>query len=89
MENQLYSSDLVDMTQYSKINKGYKYISTNIDVFSKIANAYSIKFKKIRDIKPCFEKTFKNNEPKFIWSDKEMQQFFKDNDVKIYHTTVI
>ena len=36
---------------------------------------------------------FKKNKPKFIWSDKEpaflskeMQQFFKDNDVKIYHT---
>ena len=36
---------------------------------------------------------FKNNKPKFIWSDKEssffskeMQQFFKVNNVKIYHT---
>ena len=33
------------------------------------------------------------NKPKYIWSDKEpfffskeMQQFFKDNNVKIYHT---
>ena len=33
------------------------------------------------------------NKPKFFWSDKEpaflskeMQQFFKDNNVKIYHT---
>ena len=49
--------------------------------------------KKIQDIKPCFEKIFKNNKPKFIWSDKEpsflskeTQQFFKDNNVKIYHT---
>ena len=35
--NEIHSTDLVDMTQYSKINKGYKYIFTNIDVFSKIA----------------------------------------------------
>ena len=91
--NKIHSTDLVDMTQYSKINKGYKYIFTNIDLFSKIANAYPIKSKEIRDIKPCFEKMFENNKPKFIWSDKEpafsskeMQQFFKDNDVKIYHT---
>ena len=50
--------------------------------------------KKIRDIKPCFEKIFeKKNKPKFIWSDKEsaffskeMQKFFKDNNLKIYHT---
>ena len=65
------STDLVDMTQYSKINKGYKYIFTNIDVFSKIAYAFPLKSKKIQDIKPCFEKIFKNNKPKYIWSDKE------------------
>ena len=46
------------MTQYSKINKGYKYIFTNIDIFSKIAYAYPIKSKKIRNIKPCFENVF-------------------------------
>ena len=31
--NEIHSTYLVDMTQYSKINKGYKYIFTNIDVF--------------------------------------------------------
>ena len=91
--NEIHSTDLVDMTQYSKMNKGYKYIFTNIDVFSKIAYAFPLKSKKIQDIKPCFQKIFKNNKPKFIWSDKEpaffskeMQQFFKNNNVKIYHT---
>ena len=91
--NEIHSTDLVDMSQYSKMNRGYKYIFTNIDVFSKIAYAYPIKSKKIQDIKPCFEKIFKNNKPKYIWSDKEpaflskeMLQFFKDNNVKIYHT---
>ena len=91
--NEIHSTDLVDMSQYSKMNRGYKYIFTNIDVFSKIAYAFPLKSKKIGDIKSCFEKIFKNNKPKFIWSDKEpaflskeMQQFFKDNNVKIYHT---
>ena len=49
--------------------------------------------KKIQDIKPCFQKMLMKNKPKYIWSDKEpaflskkMQQFFKDNNVKIYHT---
>ena len=59
--NEIHSTDLVDMTQYSKINKGYKYIFTNIDVFSKYAYAFPLKSKKIQDIKPCFEKIFKNN----------------------------
>ena len=91
--NEIRSTDLVDMTQYSKINKGYKYIFTDIDVFSKIAYAFPLKSKKIGDIKPCFEKIFKKNKPKYIWSDKEpsffskeMQLFFKNNNVKIYHT---
>ena len=91
--NEIHSTDLVDMSQYSKINKGYKYIFTNIDVFSKIAYAFPLKSKKIPDIKPCFEKIFENNKPKYIWCDKEpaflskeMQKFFKDNNVKIYHT---
>ena len=113
--NEIQSIDLVDMSQYSKMNRGYKYIFTNIygnpvlehcfltnfpvsiftniDAFSKIANAFPLKSKKIQDIKACFEKIFKINKPKFIWSDKEpaffskeMQQFFKDNNLKIYHT---
>ena len=91
--NEIHSTDLVDMSQYSKMNKGYRYIFTNIDVFSKIAYAFPLKSKKIGDIKPCFEKIFEKNKPKYIWSDKEpaffskeMQQFFKDNNVKIYHT---
>ena len=33
--NEIHSTDLVDMTQYSKIKKGYNYIFTNIDVFFK------------------------------------------------------
>ena len=91
--NEIHSSDLVDMRQYSKINKGYKYIFTNIDIFSKMAFAFPIKSKKIQDIKPCFEKYLKiisrntygviKNQ---LFFSKEMQQFFKDNNVKIYHT---
>ena len=58
-----------------------------------MASASPLTSKKIQDIKSCFEKIFKKNKPKFIWSDKEpaffskeMQQFFKNNNVKIYHT---
>ena len=56
--NEIHSTDLVDMSQYSKINKGYKYIFTNIDVFSKIAYAFPLRSKKSGDIKPCFQKIF-------------------------------
>ena len=81
------------MTKYSRINKGYKYIFTNIDIFSKFAWSFPIKSKKIVDIKPCFQKIFKNRKPSYIWSDqessffsKEMLKFFEDHNVKIYYT---
>ena len=57
--DEIHSTDLVDMSQYSKMNKGYKYIFTNIDVFSKIADAFPLKSKKIQDIKACFQKILK------------------------------
>ena len=44
------------MVKYSKVNRGYKYIFTNIDIFSKYAFAFPIKSKKILDIKLCFER---------------------------------
>ena len=91
--DEIHSCDLVDMVKYSRVNRGYKYIFTNIDIFSKYAWAFHIKSKKISDIKPCFEKIFKERKPKYIWSDqesaffsKEMLKFFEDNNIKIYHT---
>ena len=41
--DEIHSCDLVDMIKYSRMNKGYKYIFTNIDIFSKIGYAYVIK----------------------------------------------
>ena len=87
--DEIHSFDLVDMQKYSRVNKGYKYIFTNIDIFSKYAYAFPLKTKTIKEIKSCFQKIFKERKPKYIWSDffsKEMLQFFKDNDVKIYYT---
>ena len=34
------------MSKYSRINRGYKYIFTNIDIFSKYAWSFPIKSKK-------------------------------------------
>ena len=91
--DEIHSCDLVDMVKYSRVNKTYKYIFTNIDIFSKYVWAFPIKSKTIKDIKPCFQKIFKERKPKYIWSDKEssffskeMLKFFEDNNVKIYHT---
>ena len=91
--DEIHSCDLVGMQKYSKMNKGYKYIFTNIDIFSKYSWSFPIKSKKISDIKPCFEKIFKQRKPKYIWSDqesaffsKEMLKFLEDHNIKIYYT---
>ena len=91
--DEIHSCDLVDMQKYSRVNKGYKYIFTNIDIFSKYAWSFPLKTKTIKEIKSCFQKIFNERKPKYIWSDqesaffsKEMLQFFKDNNVKIYYT---
>ena len=91
--DEIHSCDIVDMVKYSKVNRGFKYVFTNIDVFSKYAWSFPIKSKKISDIKPCFEKIFKQRRPKYIWSDqesasfsKEMLKFFEDHNMKIYYT---
>ena len=39
--DEIHSCDLVDMVKYSRMNKGYKYIFTNIDVFFKIRMEFS------------------------------------------------
>ena len=51
--DEIHSCDLVDMTKYSKVNRGYKYIFTYIDIFSKYAWSFPLKSKTIKDIKPC------------------------------------
>ena len=43
--DEIHSCDLVDMVKYSKVNRGYKYIFTNIDIFSKICMVISTKIK--------------------------------------------
>ena len=54
---------------------------------------FLLNLKKISDIKPCFQKIFKERKPKFIWSDKEssffskeMLKFFEDHNIKVYYT---
>ena len=44
--DEIHSCDLVDMSKYSKVNREYKYIFTNIDIFSKYAWSFPIKSKK-------------------------------------------
>ena len=91
--DEIHSCDLVDVCKYSKMNKDYKYIFTNINIFSKCSWSFPLKIKTVKEIKSCFQKIFKERKSSNIWSDqesaffsKEMLNFFEDHNIKIYYT---
>ena len=55
-KDEIWSADLVDMQAFSSFNKGFKYILTVIDVFSKYAWAVPIKGKSAASVTKAFEK---------------------------------
>ena len=65
--DEIHSCDLVDMQKYSRVNKGYKYIFTNIDIFSTYAWSFPLETKTIKEIKSCFQKIFNERRPKYIF----------------------
>ena len=52
--NEIHSCHLVDMVKHSRVNRGYKYIFTNIDIFSKYAWSFTLKTKTVKEIEYCF-----------------------------------
>ena len=53
--DEIHSCDLVDMVKYSRMNKGYKYIFTNIDVLG----VFLLNLKKYQILNHVFKKFLK------------------------------
>lgn len=88
----IWSSDLMDKQDIAKHNKGYKYILTIIDIFSKYAYAIPLKTKSSREIMEAFTKLFITKRPKKLWTDQGSEftnnlftKFLKDNNIELYH----
>lgn len=64
--------DLVEMQPYSRVNKGYRYILTAIDIFSKRAYAQALKNKTAKEVANAMENIIQvlENPPKNIQSDE-------------------
>src|SRR6267154_2120281 len=91
--DEIWSADLVDMQQYSRQNKGYRYLLTVIDIFSKYAWAIPLKTKTGKEIIQSFEKLIKVRKPKKIWTDagkefvnKYFKEFLAKNEIELYQT---
>ena len=74
-KDEIWSADLVDMQAFSSFNKGFKYILTVIDVFSKDAWAIPIKDKSAASVTKAFEKIISDRIPKKLWVD-EGKEFY-------------
>jgi Integrase core domain len=93
--NDTWQIDLVEMIPYAKYNKGYKYMLTVIDNFSKVAYAVPLKTKKGEEVSEAMEKVFKESKshPKNIHSDlgkefynKNFKELMKKYKINLYAT---
>src|SRR5215468_11628681 len=73
----LLQADLVEMIPYSKENKGYKYLLTLIDCFSKKAYAAPVKDKTAKNVKSAMESILPDN-VKNLQTDEGKEFFNKD-----------
>jgi hypothetical protein len=88
--------DLLDLSKFSKTNKGYKYILIMIDIFSRFVDAIMIKTKNIEDTTHALKLMldFNNIHPNVIISDSESSFLSKPfqnllEERNIYHDAVV
>ena len=68
--DEIFAADLVEMQKFTKLNKGYRYLLTCIDMFSKYSWVIPLKDKKGITIKNALQKIFKQRKCKFLWTDR-------------------
>ena len=91
--DEIFAADLVEMQKFVKLNKGYRYLLTCIDIFSKFSWVISLKDKKGITIRNALQKIFNKRKPKFLWTDKgkefynkQVQDLLNENNIKLYST---
>ena len=91
--DEIFAADLVEMQKFSKLNKGYRYLLTCIDIFSKFSWVIPLKDKRGITIKQALQKIFNKRKPKFLWTDngkefynKQVQDLLNENNIKLYST---
>ena len=71
----IWTADLVDMSPFSRSNKGYKYLLPVIDVFSKYGRIVPLKTKPGKEVAQEFRKLFLGGHPSRLWIDKGTQYY--------------
>ena len=65
-----WAAELVDMSAFSRDNKGFKFILSIIDVFSKYGWLVPLKDTKGLTVRDAFQIVFKERVPEKLWTDK-------------------
>ena len=92
--DEVWCSDLVEMQQFSKWNKGYRYLLMVLDVFSKYGWITPLKDKKGETVSEALKTLLKEGRiPKYLWVDKGKEYYNKHvkdllekNNIQMYST---
>ena len=91
----VWAADLVEMQEWKKVNKGYRYILNVIDCFSKYAWSVPLEDKKGETVLDAFKYIVKisDRKPAYIWVDggkefynKDMTAWLKAENITRYST---
>ena len=66
----IWAADLVNVSPFSRSNKGYKYVLIVIDVYCKYGWIMPLKIKTGKEVAQAFRKLFHNGHPSRLWTDK-------------------
>ena len=87
------TTDLVDMSSFSRSNKGYKYPLAVIDIFRKNGLIVPLKTKTGKEVAQAFQKLFLSGPPSRLWTDKgngfynqQLKAVLAANNVTLYST---
>jgi len=73
--NDLYQADLVEMIPFSRSNKGYKYILTMINCFTKFAIAFPLKSKTASEVESVLKQILPHHPMKHFQTDQGTEWF--------------
>ena len=77
--DKIWCSDLVEMQQFSKWNKGYRYLLMVLDLFSKYGWIVPLKDKKGETVTEAFQTIFtEGRNPQYLWTDKRKEYYNKN-----------
>jgi hypothetical protein len=88
LKNEMWMADLIDMQDVGTRNRGYNYILTIIDVFSKKSQAIPLKNKGSGEMVSAFKQAFEETQPQTLKTDngtefinREVAKLFEDKNI--------